>query len=306
MNRLPPQPGPPEDADERYRRASALDPSRPSEAVRRAILANAAQLSARPSRSRASRLWWRPALFGTLAAAALAGLLIVPRYLAPAPGGSGEGVLSANASKAAAVVPPAEQEARSAPSAAPSSREFMYVQPQRPADSRRAVGAPSADAAAKAPRVASRQQPANTTDETTARQDSPGYATPSPEGAARMRAQAGSSAAVAGRSALAAPAPSSPTDAETGEALRRAAESGDLVALQGLMRAQVVLNSRDAEGRTALMLAALHGQGAVVNTLLQHGADPNIPDLRGTTPLAAALAAGHLPIAEALQRHGAR
>ena len=42
MSKTPPSEDHPEDVDEQYRRASALDPSRPSEAVRRAVLAYAA------------------------------------------------------------------------------------------------------------------------------------------------------------------------------------------------------------------------------------------------------------------------
>ena len=46
MNNMPPGQDSPEDVDAQYRRASALDPSRPDEAVRRAVLAHAAQLAA--------------------------------------------------------------------------------------------------------------------------------------------------------------------------------------------------------------------------------------------------------------------
>src|SRR5215472_10226154 len=79
MNKLPPSFDPPEDVDEHYRRASALDPSRPSETVRRAVLAYAEQLTTR--RTASNQAWWRPAVLGTLAAAVLAGLMIAPRYL---------------------------------------------------------------------------------------------------------------------------------------------------------------------------------------------------------------------------------
>ena len=82
------------DVDEHYRRMAGLDPSRPKEASRRAVLSYAAELAAeRASRRRMSdarsrdtpgrRSRWRPAMFGTLAAAALAGLLITPRFLTP-------------------------------------------------------------------------------------------------------------------------------------------------------------------------------------------------------------------------------
>src|ERR1022692_3977141 len=92
MNDVPPREDPLDDIDDRYRRASALDASRPSEFVRRAVLEHAARLAdergkadhsvryVRPTR-RSSRAWRRPAIVGTLAAAALAGLLITPHFL---------------------------------------------------------------------------------------------------------------------------------------------------------------------------------------------------------------------------------
>jgi hypothetical protein len=95
MNRLPPSQDPPEDVDDQYRRASAQDSSGPSESVRRAVLERAAQLATErpraptraaltPRRPAGRRSWWRPAMVGTLAAAALAGLLITPQFLEPA------------------------------------------------------------------------------------------------------------------------------------------------------------------------------------------------------------------------------
>ncbi len=94
MNEIPPNQDQADEVDNRYRRESALDPSRPSESVRRAVLEHATQLAAERSakngpaqigaaRPAANPRWWRPTAFGTLAAAALAGLLIIPRFLAP-------------------------------------------------------------------------------------------------------------------------------------------------------------------------------------------------------------------------------
>lgn len=91
MTEVPPQQDPLEDIDEYYRRLSALDPSRPSGWVHRAVLDSAARLAREraakivpvktQSRRTANWPWWRPAIFGTLAAATLAGILIAPRYL---------------------------------------------------------------------------------------------------------------------------------------------------------------------------------------------------------------------------------
>jgi hypothetical protein len=94
MSYVPPSHEPPDDdVDSFYRRVSALDPSRPRASVRRSILAHATLvvaerklqgdfatvLDAPPKR----RARWRPAVFGTLAAAALAGLLVLPHVLTP-------------------------------------------------------------------------------------------------------------------------------------------------------------------------------------------------------------------------------
>jgi hypothetical protein len=96
VNEVPPSQDPADEVDDLYRRASARDPSRPSEAVRRRVLDHAAQLAAERAATaategptkigfarRAYRSSWRPAIFGTLAAAGLAGLLIAPQFLTP-------------------------------------------------------------------------------------------------------------------------------------------------------------------------------------------------------------------------------
>src|SRR5882724_12457779 len=120
MSKVPPSQDQPDDVDDQYRRASALDPSRPSEAVRRAVLAHAAQLVAkRATRKAVNQAWWRPAILGTLAAAALAGLVVAPRFLALRPP-------PAAATPAAALVAQApdtrtDERAASAPAVGPQS-----------------------------------------------------------------------------------------------------------------------------------------------------------------------------------------
>ena len=77
------------EVDAQYRQLMAADPRAPSEATRRAILAQARQLAAdrRPlaphAAHRPGTRWGRTALLGTLAAAVVAGLIIVPHYLVP-------------------------------------------------------------------------------------------------------------------------------------------------------------------------------------------------------------------------------
>jgi hypothetical protein len=94
MNEVPPDQGEADEVDDLYRRASSADTSRPSESVRRAVLEHAAQLAAQRSREAApakidftrraaNQPWRRPAIFGTLAAAALAGLMIAPQFFSP-------------------------------------------------------------------------------------------------------------------------------------------------------------------------------------------------------------------------------
>ena len=125
MNELPPDARPPDDLDDRYRRAAALDPSRPSESVRRAVLEHAAKLAAERSMRQpaANQHWRRPAIFGTLAAAALAGILIAPQYLPPrAPTSVAQSKIEATQPAADAAQAPAVSQAPAAARSPPSPR----------------------------------------------------------------------------------------------------------------------------------------------------------------------------------------
>jgi Ankyrin repeats (many copies) len=141
------------DVDERYRAAASLDTSLPSEAVRRSVLAHAAKLAVERQvgdnvkRTTAARPRWRPAIFGALAAAGLAGLLILPRFpQTPAPVSSANArreVLGPSVPAAATAVPPsaapataADKRAAAAPPSAKAERESM----SRSASSDAAVG----------------------------------------------------------------------------------------------------------------------------------------------------------------------
>jgi len=96
-----------------------------------------------------------------------------------------------------------------------------------------------------------------------------------------------------------------PSAPDTGEALRRAAQAGDLTRMQELFDQRVEIDARDASGRTALMLATLHGRTGAVERLLAHGADPNAADADGTTPLQAAMTGNQPAIVAALRSAGA-
>jgi hypothetical protein len=307
MSEVPPGPEEPDDVGELYRHASALDASRPSELVRRRILKHAEQLaeeraaendSRTPSRTRAAtRAWRRPAVFGTLAAAALAGLLITPRLFkptrllqtasSPAQDSRSESAVPAPSAQNSARSPQAADEQQRSPLPAESPR---LAKPHALARNAGQISNSAAERAAK-------NAPAEAQSMTSAR-NSPAARETGEVNTSRMQATSGAQPA----------APISPAallstpDAE----LRRAAEIGDIPHLQALLDEKTSIDARDESGRTALMLATLRGQSDAVDVLLAHGADPNAADARGTTPLQAALAGDQQKILVALQRAGAR
>ena len=300
MSKVPPSQEQPDDVDDQYRQASALDPSRPSEAVRRAVLAHATRLVAKratgdegsttkSTRTAVNQAWWRPAILGTLAAAALAGLVVAPRFLAlrsPA---------AATPSAALVAQAPAtrtDERAASAPAVGPASTAKSGASTRSadmPSHTGRAqpkANAPASDATA--PVVA----------ETAS-------AAPRARGLAQSTDAmvAGAMTAVPRLGAAVTPASAA---VDPAVAFRRAAETGDLEGLKAQLEKQADVDSRDAVGRTALMLATLRGQASAVAVLLAYGADPNAADADGTTPLQAAKAGDHPAIVAALQRYGAR
>jgi len=276
MNEVPPGQDVPDDADDLYRRASALDESRPSELVRRRVLGHAAQLAAeRAAQNAANRTWRRPAIFGTLAAAALAGLLITPRFFTPS--------VPPGLPPTAALQPPA-----ALPPAAPLPPATVSRNQEAPAPAaseQRAnrIPEPAAEFAAK---------------------DSP--AKMQNMAAARSRAAASDASQAGALAQPMAPLAAAGRSSDPAAELRRAAEIGDVPEMQTLLDKQPLIEARDENGRTALMLAALHGQSRAVDVLLAHGADPNAADGQGTTPLQAAVAGNQQAIVAALRRAGAR
>jgi Meckel syndrome type 1 protein len=318
MNEVPPDQGEANDVDDHYRRVSAADSSRPSESVRRAVLDHAAQLAAQRSfetgpvniditRPAANQAWRRPAIFGTLAAAALAGFMIAPQFFSPrAP------------DTAISRVEESQRQSTAAPTAqAPTAAQAPIVA-QAPAA--------TSQVPAAAPAVPLRAPSSQTTDqvaEMKADKRSVGGAArvaasppviPADNGTAgakidarRMQSSGSSvSSFSAGLPQKVAPMLPAPRLADLSAQLRRAAEIGDVPALQAVLGSQPVIDARDDGGRTALMLATLHGQNRAVEVLLASGADPNAADARGITPLQAAEAANQTVIVEALRRAGAR
>jgi len=323
MNDLPPSKDESEDVDDHYRRASVLDPSRPSEPVRRAVLEHAARLAAErtanaertatnaprgigSTRVSGRQTWWRPAAFGTLAAAVLAGVLIAPQFLTPrAPQRTASAPAQVSQPNAAAT-PEAPTERKeqprsaaderpSSPAPAPAPAPALAPSPASPEVQGNA--APTPDAAAE---IAANNAPAKVQSMAKARS---GAAASSDSETDDRRTPASTSSA---SGMLAAPRAAAPVPQELAAQLRRAAETGDVSTLQALLGKHPIIDARDEDGRTALMLATLHGQAAAVNALLARGADPNAADARGMTPLQAAVAGNQRAIVAALQRAGAR
>jgi hypothetical protein len=302
MNKVPPDQDPADDVDAHYRRASALDSSRPGEAVRRAVLAHAAQLAAERAGAGAGRLksrrtahpaWWRPAIFGSLAAAGLAALVIAPQWLAPrAPPVAGSAAIAPaadNLASAPATPPPAVSAEITARPPAPVHSANL---PSYSARARPKTNEPTPTPAAEATPLA-RTAGARAADTSAA-------VTGGLAAGQRMQRTEGNPSALASVAA----APRAGTNPAA--AFRHAAEVGDLATLSALVEKQADIDARDSAGRTALMLATLHGEADAVDALLAHGADPNAADADGTTPLQVATAGDHPAIAAALRRHGAR
>lgn len=292
-----------QDLAQRYRHASALDQSRPGEQVRRAILEHAAQVAAQVAVQHRRRGWrWWPAAAGTVAAAVLAGLALVPQWQ-PRPK-----IAQSPAAAPAATVTPAAGLAEPQPRtpaadtyspqtvAAPNSEKQPQMAPR---------GAPIARGNGPQPVPAPAASPSS--EPPTANSTLP--AAPSPPAPPEEVTVTGARIKAAPPAPVPllriAPAPGATPDA--GAALHKAAAAGDLPTLQSLLAASPGdIDSRDSAGRTAVMLATLNGRGDVVQLLLQHGADPNAPDAQGLTPLQAATRGNQPAIAQALQQAGAR
>jgi Ankyrin repeats (many copies) len=303
-----------EDLDEIYRRASALDPSRPSEAVRRKVLEHAAALAAAP-RPAANRPRWRPAIFGTLAAAGLAGLLIMPRVFNPHPPAESADTTAPTKVPPVVATPPL---AGAAPLAgappftdAPSANSAPAPFPPPQAAARSRAIAPPADGETTAPQeevqslAEAKPRTTDTSRKGASRLDAAAQSEAAAQSGAAAQLGAAAQPGLIGGPAATSAQPASP-QADPSATLRRAAESGDVRRLRVILGAPVPIDAPDEGGRTALILAASRGQAESVDMLLAHGADPNASDANGTTPLKAALAAGQPAIVASLRRAGAR
>jgi len=355
-----PQPPDEDDVDELYRRASARDSSGPSESVKSAVLRHAAELAAqraaqatpdravsrgptapvnidaareRFKRPAASEARWRPATYGGLAAAALAGLLIAPHFFPPsAPPSAPPAAKQRDAAPAPALQAYEDKRGQPAFPAAPATSATPALpaapalpeSPALPATSPRSPALAARRAPSPAPFVPTESPPAEAA-QLASRAAPPPPDQPAPRAlASEPQAFAGtaaenrtaprefdSAAKVSGGATARAPSEMSAL-AEVARpmnpaaALRQAAQSGNTTRVNALLDEQVDIDARDASGRTALMLAVLHGQSQAVDALLARGADPNAADSSGATPLQAAEAARETAISDALRRAGAR
>jgi Ankyrin repeats (3 copies) len=295
---------------ERRFKTGLQDERGPSEAVRRAILDHASRMAVEHARSQSARrrsamlpARRRNTIFGALAAAVFAGLLVLPMLRAP-------------------VVH------RQSPVAAPPNREIAPQSAQAPEP-------PPAQAApprlAEIERNNSTYRSGGAQRRITADADKPKEAArPAPSSADYTRqAKIEPEAVVGGLQSPAAPpaalamqapasdvavAPASPSrqlarattsSVERGESLRGAAAAGDLAAVNALLDSSLDVDARDRSGRTALMLAIVNGHADVVDALLARGAAANAVDSSGARPLQMARAKGNQEIIGSLLRAGA-
>lgn len=334
MNDVPRNDEPSDDIDDRYRRAAALDPSRPSERVRDAVLSHAAQRAAErpsdrtqttaatapppspaPTASSSStarrRPWYKASRFvprrlstivGTLAAAVLVGLLVTPRFLF-----TRDATLSSE--------PRVEVASIAAPTAAPQAAlpKAEEVQSYVPRTQERGA------AAARARALAGKEAQANLDAASASTQPSQTFAAPiaaaPPPAAASAPTTArppapsvaytsATSSAIAQAHSLALPA--APDSPASGAALRRAAEQGDVARLQFLLDQGADVNARDADDRSPLMLAVTHSRTKIVEVLIAHNANVNAADRNGTTPLQVAESTHQTALAATLRAAGAQ
>jgi hypothetical protein len=272
------------------------------------------------SRPAANDARWKITAFGTVGAALLAALLIVPRYWesqratqvssVPAAAPAAKSASSDAAAPAPATVPPPKMESTAPSSPSESLQEVVVTQadlkaskPSAEESRRYSAPAPSnppsvaqnyARVAPSQPRVAnSLAAPiAPAPDDVTA-----GVSARAAQGGAlSMSADRGMSADRAARASLV------PTPA----GLQAAAGLGDIRQTALLLDQGVAVDARDADGRTPLMLAVAQGRLEVVRLLLARGADPNAVDNAGHRPLQQARKKNLRDVAALLERAGAR
>ena len=313
---------------ERYRAASAADPTRPSQAVRDSVFAyartvataHAARGTASAARRRrtANDFGWRISAAASVIVAGFATLLAwhlhAPTRVPEQETSQLSSQVAAHSPPAAgfAVEPPEPSQADRPEGAAPAPNAVTTRSRQRP------------DARAKAPAAAPDQGPGTQS----------GTALSSLQAPARLAAGAASENATPGESALDADrrlespiagvpvAPQAATappgvQAPRAQALDAAASarssvtpnsplvvaagSGNLELVDQLLRSGISVEQTDARGRTALLVATLRGDVNMARRLLAAGARADAVDAAGDTPLAAARRQGPPELVQLLE-----
>jgi hypothetical protein len=307
---------------ERRFQTGLQDEGGPSEAVRRAILDHASRMAVEHARSQSGRR--RPAMlparrrntiFGALAAAVFAGLLVVPMLRAPVVHRQSPVTAPPNRES----VPQSAQVPAPQPAQAPAPQPAQAPAPrlaelERNNSAYRSAGAQRRITAdADKPKEAAGPASSSSNDASQAKSEpqavlGAAQAPAAPPAAPAMQAPASDAASAI----AAAPAPSSrqlaratTSSVERGESLRGAAAAGDLAAVNALLGSSLDVDARDQSGRTALMLAILNGHADVVEALLARGAAVNLVDTSGVRPLQMARAKGNEAIINSLLRAGA-
>ena len=313
---------------ERYRAASAVDPARPSDAVRESIFACARTAAvdhathglstAHRRRPAANDSSWRIRAAASVIVAGFATLLAwhlhaPTRVPEQEPNQLSSQVAAHNPPATGLGVEPSEPSQVDRPeAAAPAPNAVTTRSRQRP------------DARAKAPAAAPDQGPGTQS----------GTAVSSLQGAPRLAAGAVSENATPGESALDADrrlenpiagvpvAPQAATappgvQAPRAQALDAAASarssvtpnsplvvaagSGNLELVDQLLRSGISVEQTDARGRTALLVATLRGDVNMARRLLAAGARADAVDAAGDTPLAAARRQGPPELVQLLE-----
>ncbi|WP_439587831.1 ankyrin repeat domain-containing protein [Hydrogenophaga sp.] len=264
---------------ERYREANALDPARPSPALREEVLARARAIAGAPTgearpAAAANDAFWRWRALGGLAVLGLA-TLVVLQFDRGTPE-ERDAVLAPTAPRATVPAP--------APSAAPSPAPTTTPAPATPPVSATPPPRPAPPVVAQpaAPPPEARTRSAESVAPAPA-PASPVLRAPSAPAPAPAPARAQDSAADA--MSESAPAARSQTRPEA----------------QGALAREVDVNAIDPQGRTALMRAAVQGDADRVRHLLEAGADPRRRDREGRSAADLAREAGHAAVLSMLE-----
>ena len=246
----------------------------------------------------------RNTIFGALAAAVFAGLLVVPMLRAPV----------VHRQSPVAAPPYRETAPQSAPAPPPPpAQEPRLAELQRNNTASRGAGVQRRITAdADKPKESAGPASSSSKNASQAKTEPQAGLGAAPSPAAPADAHHASASDVASSNA-AAPAPPSrqlaratTSSVERGESLRGAAAAGNLTAVNAALSSSFDVDARDQGGRTALMLAILNGHADVVDALLAHGAGANAVDTSGVRPLQMARAKGNEEIIASLLRAGAQ